>query len=195
MKFLKITALIFTLSIPVYFGLKLFSSPKEEQASWDTFEKVDKKISSHKSTEKEKKKSRVSTTKRAPASKAPLKVPKAPTKRFVTGALGEKYNKNPWDLKYVNKPNSDWKNLYANKILNILPEGTKLLVKKTRGLIVITPKGAKHIEHVRVSIQKENSPAVGFEAQVDSETGEQLRVWNRTEFEYGQNFSFQKKLE
>jgi hypothetical protein len=194
MKYLKMTAIILALGAPVYFGLKLFTNTPEQQTTWQTFEKVDKKISSHNSTPEEKKKSRVGTTKRAPASKAPLKAPAPPTTRFMSGTLGKKYQNKPWKLNYVNSPSTEWKNLYSNKILSILPEGTKLLIKKTRGLVVITPKGAKYIEHVRVSIQKKDSPPVGFEAQVDSETGEQLRVWNRTEFEYGQSFTFEKKL-
>ncbi|OUR97826.1 hypothetical protein A9Q84_06400 [Halobacteriovorax marinus] len=195
MKLLKIMAFIFALSIPVYFGLKLLSPPEDQQANWDTYEKKDKKITTHKSTKTEKKKSRVSSSKRAPASKAPVKKTIGPSKRILTGSLRSKYENSPWDLSYVNTPSIEWKNLYANKMLTILPEGTKVLIKKTQGVIIITAKGAKYVEHVRVSIQKEDAPPVGFEAQVDSESGQQLKVWNRTHFEYGQGFSFKKKLQ
>jgi len=192
MKFFKIILFISIFSIPVY--LVVINLNKNEDKNWQTYYKSETGLNVYKTTEREKKKVKISNKKedqnilRAPAS-IPRPIDKK-TKREILGKINDRTT-------YTNSPNPDWKKLYANDLLNKLGEDSKVFIKKNSGIIRVIANKATYIEQVQVTIQSDpNLPANSFEAQVDAQTGKQLTVWNRTNFENKKNsFSIKMKLD
>ncbi|ATH08129.1 hypothetical protein BIY24_09255 [Halobacteriovorax marinus] len=192
MKFFKIILFISIFSIPVY--LVVINLNKNEDKNWQTYYKSETGVNVYKTTEREKKKVKISNKKedqnilRAPAS-IPRPIDKK-TKREILGKINDR-------TIYTNSPNPDWKKLYANDLLSKLGEDSKVFIKKNSGIIRVIANKATYIEQVQVTIQSDpNLPANSFEAQVDAQTGKQLTVWNRTNFENKKNsFSIKMKLD
>ncbi|CBW26791.1 putative membrane protein [Halobacteriovorax marinus SJ] len=192
MKLFKIILFISIFSIPVY--LVVINLNKNEDKNWQTYYKSETGLNVYKTTEREKKKVKISNKKedqnilRAPAS-IPRPIDKK-TKREILGKINDRTT-------YTNSPNPDWKKLYANDLLNKLGEDSKVFIKKNSGIIRVIANKATYIEQVQVTIQSDpNLPANSFEAQVDAQTGKQLTVWNRTNFENKKNsFSIKMKLD
>jgi hypothetical protein len=191
MNFFKTVLFVTVFAIPVYLTVNFLTEDRDN--SWQTYQKSTVGISIHSSTERELKKARVVLPPKKSTKRLVASIPK--TKREIkTRIILGKINN---DTIYLNKPSKDWKKIYAQGLLSRLSEDSKVLIKKKSGMIRVIAGKAKYIEQVQVSIHtSEGSPPNSFEAQVDSETGEQLSVWNRTNFEYGGNgFSIKKKLD
>lgn len=179
MKLFKNILFITILSIPVYYTVKLMNS--NEDKSWQTYYKSPEGTNVHQTTYKEKKKARIITDvitkdkKRAPAS-----IPRPKHKKTNREILG-KIDK---DTLFENKPSSNWKKKYADDLLSKLGPDSKVFIKKNLGIIRVIAGKATFIEQVQVTIQNDrDSPPNSFEAQVDAQTGKQLSVWNKTNFE------------
>ena len=188
-KYFTILSLILTSVIFVY--KYQFREIDRNEMSWKTFKKEGPKTISHLTTKKEMKKARIPIIKnRTPASKKMAQ----PKKRTITGRLSKNYKANDSNVKYLNTPSKDWKRKYADLKLQTLPQGTKVLIKHNESLLHVNKHGAKYVEKVVISIQRENSAPNSFEAYVNSETGEQINAWNKTHHENVDDVLFSKKL-
>ena len=191
MKFFKVFLFVSVFSIPVYFTVKFITHNQDKK--WQTYYKSPEGVNVHRSTDREKKKARVVSEEKTKKHRIPASLPRArdyETKRIILGKIDK-------NTVYKNRPNPDWKKLYAQDILSKLSPESKVLIKKKSGMVRVIAGKATYIEQVQVSIHKDkDSPPNSFEAQVDAETGKQLSVWNRTNFEYGGNgFTLKKKLD
>lgn len=191
MKFIKIILFISIFSIPVYITVK--SMTKNEDKNWQTYYKSKEGVNVHRSTNKEKRKARiVSTQIKKKSKRTPASIPRPKDKKTNREILGRITK----DTVFINKPNTDWKKLYARDLLSKFGEETKVLIKKNNGIVRIIANKATYIEQVQVTVyQGDNTPPNSFEAQVDAQTGKQLSVWNKTTFENTKNdFRMKKRL-
>ncbi|PIK15915.1 hypothetical protein [Halobacteriovorax sp. JY17] len=191
MKIFKIILFITIFSVPVYLTVKFMTH--NEDKNWQTYYKSPQGVNVHRTTNREKKKARIVAEVEPKNQRTPASIPRpkdSKTNRIILGKITK-------NTIYLNRPNTDWKRLYANDLLSKLDPDSKVLIKKNSGMIRVIAGKATYIEQVQVSIQKDkDSPPNSFEAQVDAQTGKQLSVWNRTNFEYGGNgFSIKKKLD
>ncbi len=179
MKLFKNILFIAILSIPVYYTVKIMNA--NEDKSWQTYYKSPEGTNVHQTTYKEKKKARIiSDSFTKDKKREPASIPRPRDKKTNREVLG-KIDKNTL---FENKPNSNWKKIYADELLSKLGPDSKVFIKKNLGIIRVIAGKATYIEQVQVTIQNDkDSPPNSFEAQVDAQTGKQLSVWNRTNFE------------
>ncbi|WP_127717611.1 hypothetical protein [Halobacteriovorax sp. HLS] len=180
---------IFTITLTaLIFSYKYQFRMKNIQTTWQTYEQKNNKVEKHNSTKSELKLARVlPEVKRAPAATKAAK--KKEIKRIVSGT-----HKDQKAYSIMNTPSKEWKDKYAESKLQFYPEGTKLLIKHKLSLLDISKKGARHLEKIVVNVIKEGHPPTSFEAFVDSQTGEQIKAWNRTHHENVNKTLFIKKL-
>ncbi len=184
---------IFTITLTaLIISYKYQYHQKKTLAVWQTYEQKNREVKKHVSTKKELKAAKINP---APA-RAPASLNKNIKKvgRVETDAFKEKYSTSKQKVKYTNTPSKEWKDKFAKNKLQYYPEGTKLLIKHKSSLIDVTKDGARYLERVVVNVIKEDSPPISYEAFVDSQSGDQVKAWNRTHHENANKTLFIKKL-
>lgn len=115
-----------------------------------------------------------------------MKIKSANTKAYLNGRelIGSKDNLH--DIVFINKVNTNWKQIYTGNFKRMLydkkPQNFK--VKLKRSIIKLKEHTAQNLEHVLVSYTKPNGHPFSFEAMIDSETGSLIRTWNKTRYEF-----------
>jgi hypothetical protein len=186
LKYITIFTVTLTIALVVY---KYKTEEKDiQKSSWQTYEKVGPKITTHGSTEQEMRKSRVNTSKK----RTPASISKIKKGRTMTGSLHKEYDKAK--ASFLNKPADDWKEKFVKSKFVVFGDETKILIKHKDSIIQVNKKGAMYLEKVVVSIQRDNEPPMSYEALINSETGQQIKSWNRTKHENVKKVLFTKKL-
>ncbi len=147
---------------------------------WQTFEKKPNTISSHKSTKKEIKKAKLKT--RKPASVMANYFPRINGRRIYGNDI-KQYLKKGSPLTYKNKYNKEWKGKLGKKLLAFQPKNVKLFIRKDDALVLIERGGGRLVEKVSISFIHTNGMKTGYEAYIDSETGDVVKTWNQTRHE------------
>lgn len=184
---------IFTITLTtLMFSYKYHYRNKFTQTTWQTYQQKNKTVQKYNSTKSELKLARVRPeVKRAPAANESKS---KEVRRITSGTHKDQFEKNQKNYSFLNRPSKKWKDKYAQAKLQFYPEGTKLLIKHKLSVLDISQKGARHLEKIVVNIIKEGLPPTSFEAFVDSESGEQIRAWNKTHHENVNKTLFIKKL-
>ena len=161
-------------------------SPKDisvsEENDWRTYQKTEKKVSSHPSTKDELDKINVrkkeNTKKRMPASKKDTF-----NGRTINADNPDKYNYKTGNFQISNKENPDWKDTLASDLLRFQDSTTKILIKEEESFVIIRQGTGRLVEKVVITYLHNHGKKNAAHALVDSETGKIITIWNRTRYE------------
>jgi hypothetical protein len=148
---------------------------------WKTYQKDNKHVKVHLSTPKELQEINVyKQQKRIPSS---VKKPFTYKNRIVKTNNLENYNFSNPNFIITNKINPNWKKNLARKSLRFQKNSTKLYIKNEHSFLLIKKNKARYVEQVSMTYLFNDKRVNSATALVDSDTGEILKIWNRTKHE------------
>jgi hypothetical protein len=137
-------------------------------------------VASYSSTVEEKKKALLPTNSTASLKK--IRPPDAPTRegRLLTGNLGyDAFRDEALELPMKNRPARDWQGKALENLLKFQRPSTKVILAPTEQLILVVKGEGRYVEEVNVSYLFEDGHRTGFNALIDSQSGQVLNTWGQ----------------
>jgi hypothetical protein len=93
-------------------------------------------------------------------------------------------------FKLTNKISQDWKKRATKNLSKVWKSSHKnaLDIKSLKSAIFVKNGIGKNVEHVLVSVTNDKGLPASFEAYIDSENGKIVQSWNKTRYEYRDDF-------
>ncbi len=185
MQILFIFTLLLFIGVGVY---KYFDQPRqyasEDDGGWKTFSKVSlKDIKSYPTTGEEKKEMKISDDVGHEE-----KAPSARDIASINHSDSSQSDSRPWkgvgprplNSEIDNEFNPLWKDKLGKNLLRFLRPKTKTIVKRESSAIIKHKGKNLLVEHVMVKLKSPEGRHYGYNAYVDSASGQVLHTWNRT---------------
>ena len=154
---------------------------KQQEHSWQTFEKKDSEINRYPSLPKELQ--QIKANKLPPPTAAPRKpasVAPSSNKRRIINPKQEDLSALP----FRNQKNSKWQDHLAKELLHFQPNDTKVMIKKLEGIVRVKKSQKEYLEHVLITfLTPGGGHSNSFEALVDSQSGRVVKTWGFTKQE------------
>ena len=140
---------------------------------------TDKKKSSPKKNS-EKKRDLASIPKKEPNTKKKLTTPIKENRHYI-GSF-----KDINDITLTNQTSDDWEDKYKKRLIKSLygKEIKDFKIEKKKSIIRVRKNVGTNLEHVIVSFTRPDGKPFSFEAYINSETGQLVKSWNKTRYEY-----------
>lgn len=101
-------------------------------------------------------------------------------KRIFVGPDKKTLDKVPSNLKWVNKPDKNWKEK-TEKSLRLQSKAVKnITINPERSLVIIRDGNALLVESVVITLTNQADEESSFRAVIDSQTGKILETWDRS---------------
>ena len=91
-------------------------------------------------------------------------------------------------LPLSNKINENWMQLALGKLDRYTQQDTKLKIEHVKPAIFVKHNIGRYVEHVKIILKKDNGLVSAYDAYIDSQSGNIIRTWNRTEIEFKPDF-------
>lgn len=90
------------------------------------------------------------------------------------------------EISFSNQTSSDWEDKYKKRFKKSLygKEIKNFKIEKKRSVVRVRKNVGTNLEHVVVSFTRPDGNPFSFEAYINSETGQLVKSWNKTRYEY-----------
>ena len=149
-------------------------------SEYKTYQKENRKITSHKTTISEFKKFRIRKYKKEDSLKDRAQI----KDRFLSGDKSKYYLENQAQLIFTNSINPNWDKDLSKSLFRFQDDKTKIIVNKIDSWIDVSENNnAKYVERVNIYFLMPDGGRKSFTAKIDSESGSILETWNLTKHE------------